>query len=56
MKRYEGTIKLTLYPVREAESVEEFKKNLVEEYNLVCSPELFELYPEDIEIFSEGPA
>ena len=55
MKRFEAIINLKLTPVREAKNAEEFKKNLVEEYNNACSPELFDLYPEDIKIVYQGP-
>ena len=47
--RYEARIQISTNPVRYANSKEEFIKNLVEEYNEICS-ELFDIYPIDIEV------
>lgn len=48
MKMYECEIVIKLNPRRYANSREEFIKNLVAEYNDAVSPELFDVYPEDI--------
>jgi len=47
MKTYECKITITVNPVREANSKEEFIENLLEEYNNICW-ELFTVYKEDI--------
>tara|TARA_R100000008_G_scaffold86417_1_gene79447 strand:+ start:160 stop:342 length:183 start_codon:yes stop_codon:yes gene_type:complete len=54
MKSYECKITITVNPVREANSKEEFIENLLEEYNDTCW-ELFTINREDItEINEDG--
>lgn len=47
MSNFEGTITITLNPVREAISEEEFIQNLLSEYNDKCG-ELFRIARSDI--------
>jgi len=47
MSNFEGTITITLNPVREAISEEEFIQNLLSEYNDKCG-ELFRISRSDI--------
>tara|TARA_R100001460_G_scaffold29424_1_gene58585 strand:- start:2687 stop:2872 length:186 start_codon:yes stop_codon:yes gene_type:complete len=52
MKSYECKITITVNPVREANSKEEFIENLLEEYNNTCW-ELFTICREDIKGLTE---
>ena len=52
MKSYECKITITVNPVREANSKEEFIENLLEEYNDTCW-ELFTINREDIKGITE---
>ena len=55
MSNFEGTITITLNPVREAISEEEFIQNLLSEYNDKCG-ELFRISRSDINNIRGGSA